>query len=308
MAGRCTGHMCHRLAGCLTDVNQEVLGAVESFLGVGAILGLVEGWAVSLVPHPWDVSSNPLSFDNRKHLQKLPNVLRLEGAPEHQAWAAGARLCRGWEERGRVGHCRLKLRGRTDCAQRGQWPWWGTGAQELQGLTLSCWDPVCGSRGLEKSILGPATPFPSRALRWPCYRAPVAFTAGRTWFRPAEMGHPWGPSTRQASGSGDSKCNSCTVHTFFPTQESMWTQDWRGTYSVHERTSCAHKWSTCPGTAGIFTPRSLPRLAACVLQNLRDAQGVLKVTWRKMIRTDRLRCLPPRHSLAAGIRKCSFHF
>ena len=43
MAGRCTGHMCHRLAGCLTDVNQEVLGAVESFLGVGAILGLVEG-------------------------------------------------------------------------------------------------------------------------------------------------------------------------------------------------------------------------------------------------------------------------
>ena len=166
-------------AGCLTDMNQEVLGAIESLLGVGTILCIVGGCAASLAPHLWDVSSNPLSFDTQKHLQMLPSVPRLEGAPEHQVWVAGSRGCREWEDPG--GHCRLKLQGHMDCAQRSQWPWWNvevvqmwTGAQTLPGLEPSHWELVCRFRGQQQSILGADLSFPSRASA--CCRNPVAFT------------------------------------------------------------------------------------------------------------------------------------
>ena len=36
-------------------------------------------------------------------------------------------------------------------------------SQALQGLELSCWELVCGSRGQQQSILGPDLSFPSRA-------------------------------------------------------------------------------------------------------------------------------------------------
>ena len=69
-------------------------------------------------PHTCEMSVATLLVLTQKHLKMLPSVPWLEGAPEHQVWAAGSRGCREWEDPG--AHCRLTLQGHMDCAQRSQ--------------------------------------------------------------------------------------------------------------------------------------------------------------------------------------------